>query len=475
MKLKKLLFILLTASFLVSACQENPDDDIVVNKGGNLSDQIETASGKDMEGAGAETFVKNEVFTAADQNVEIRMDISYTPELHGSLSVYRGVPRSISVDEVKLWSKALFKDSTPYEPTTVKTKSELSEEILNFKQMISNREKLIEEYGSEQDADNYIEYINGLISALEQDYASAPESYNRKETDWTFHPYSYYDLYSTFNQDFDQYANEDLSQELQIEADVDGHHGYIWAINRDASDYTMHCLNSGFYDEMDIRNESPGTSLSPEDADKIVYPLIAELGFEGWLLDMCFADSGEGASDSPPEEDKEYSKFTYSFTPALDGLPVFYTILGTIKSDDAYAARYYYENMQVNLVNGKVIGVSWYSPLEITETVSENVKLLSMDEIYERFKSQLQSEYTMTKLLGEDDAARLNSAYVKVTDMTLYMMRIREKGTDNFLLVPAYGFKGDVYIEDDQLYFPDIDLTMINAIDGSTINVELGY
>ena len=125
-------------------------------------------------------------------------------------SVYRAKPRDISVSEVKLWAKTLFGNVTVYEPQIKKTKQEILNEIDYINDKIANKDILLNEInGDVQSLDSYIDYLNNMVCILEKDYKSAPETYLKKESDWTFHPYSYYDMSSALWEGNDHYANLD--------------------------------------------------------------------------------------------------------------------------------------------------------------------------------------------------------------------------------------------------------------------------
>lgn len=79
-----------------------------------------------------------------------------------------------------------------YEQTDVITKAEVEEHILMLKQKISHKDGLAREYGSEADAQAMIEYYENQLSAYEQAWETAPETYEKKECDWTFHTADYY-------------------------------------------------------------------------------------------------------------------------------------------------------------------------------------------------------------------------------------------------------------------------------------------
>jgi hypothetical protein len=74
--------------------------------------------------------------------------------------------------------------------------------------------------------------------------------------------------------------------------------------------------------------------------------------------------------------------------------------LSNLKSGDLYASNYYYEDIYMTFANGRFVSFEYYSPLQVVETVNENVPTLNYDEIMEELKTQL-------KLNGAEYYARM--------------------------------------------------------------------
>ena len=143
------------------------------------------------------------------------------------------------------------------------------------------------------------------------------------------------------------------------------------------------------------------------------------------------------------------------------------------KSDDSYAAHYYYQYVNVMVQNGIIISVSWYSPVEITDTVEDNVQILPIAEIYQKMKDFISMKYTISTLEGNTGITS-SSIEILVDHAELQMCRIKEKNSQNFLIVPVWAFTGTISIDGFPMY-EETNLAVINAVDGSIINAELGY
>ncbi len=474
------------AAVLLSGCQSEVTGNIPL---ADADVHIRAASVLGSNGnAAGESWSKKDSFEGAESSVTVEVDIQAESTV-AAAPVFRGQPRDITVDEVKLWADVLFDGNTAYEPVNVKTKSELESEISGFEEHMNDREALLEEYsGDEAAVAEYIEYLSSLVAALRKDYETAPETFERRETDWTFHPYWYYSTNGTWWEGTDEYTSLEKSLQLDLEADIDGRTGVITSMNRTAEDYLMHSLNFYYSDTPGASDDKVAKTLRGE-ADALALQTAAQLGFstDEWTLEMCWSYNMDDAKNttldstahSDAEKQEAYEYYVYSFVPVYGDIPSFYAGMATAKSDDVNAAHYYSQNLEIRIDNGEVSSVSWYSPLEITGTDDAQAKLLDMDTIYERFKEQMQSEYTLRKALGyADDGGTMyeTDACLLVNQVEFGMMRIKEKGSEDFLVVPVWLFSGEA-TSGGQPIFTEAkrDFVMINAVDGSAVNMTLGY
>ena len=154
-----------------------------------------------------------------------------------------------------------------------------------------------------------------------------------------------------------------------------------------------------------------------------------------------------------------------------------------MKSEDAYASNYYYEEILFTFSGGRIIEFQYTAPLEVVDEINSNVEILSLNEALNSLKVQLRlmSAYYY---LGAD------TVEVAVDKVELGLSRIRIKNNEaDFYLIPTYTFYGNTSMYDkngepivvyDAQGNPttvglDVQLATINAVDGSVINVELGY
>lgn len=445
---------LLSLSLGLTGCQQSPDEDIVVNKNeGVLEDAIKNNKEENTKSDVPDTY--QDSFEMASKAVTGEIDAKVeAPDIN--MPVLRVKPRDITVEEVKKWVDILFEGNQAYEPKNIRTKSEIEEEILKFKQAMADEEKFYAEKGDAWDV-----YEN-KIAALEKDYETAPDTYVRKETDWTFHNSNYYDIDAT-----EQEANAgeqlyDLNKTMSLYMETEkgvlnGHQGYIMANNRNEDDFKLHNLWFYYKDEMDIL-DLPESDTSHDEALSMAEDIKAKLGFEDWQL--CQDSNGEG------------DRYFFRFAPVYNGIEAFSPKILSITSEDDYAAKYYYESLEVEITRGKVQAVIWESPVEITAEENDNVATISFEKAIELFKNHVQSEYTDSKLSSMGMSS--SDGKIVVNEIRLGMMRIKIKdNSDEFYMVPAWNFKGEAYW--DGMAMGIYDLATINAVDGSVIDVGLGY
>ena len=176
------------------------------------------------------------------------------------------------------------------------------------------------------------------------------------------------------------------------------------------------------------------------------------------------------SSDEGNNDDTFFSRLYHNM---ITFLP-FYESLLTLKSDDKRASKYYYQNISITIVKGIVLSISWNSPLQITETIYDNVDLLDTEIIYERFKDELIKTYTILDIFGQEQAPFIGTVNINIDNMKMCMMRVKDNLTGDFLILPVWKFMGDIYVDERQIA-NNINLIVINALDGKNININLGY
>lgn len=458
---KAILVSILACSFALTACQSAPEDDIVVNKNdGVLESAIhESADGSDGETKAPEMYTDTFDTASATIKGEINAKVSYPAE---DMPVLRVKPRDITVDEAKHWAEVLFEGNTAYEPKNIRTKAEIEERILSLKEEMSDKEKFYEEHGGVEVWDMY----ENMIANLEKAYETAPETYTRKETDWTFHDYDYYDIYASETSSSENTGVYDLSKTkvLQMETDVtalNGHQGYIEVSNRDEDDFRFH--NIIFYlQDFDNIDALPDSDITEDEAMAMADEVRLKLNLPDWKIASSWGDN---------------DRYTFIYAPVYNNVAAVWpgrsAGVDVDNKDDAYAANYYYESLEIEIYKGLLTSVGWQSPVEVIDSENDNVAVMELDEVVASFKSYMQSKYTdsVLKKQGIEDP----NAKIVITGINCKLMRVKIKdNSDEFYMLPAWEFIGEVQVGESYKMELGV-IALINGLDGSVIDVSLGY
>ena len=135
------------------------------------------------------------------------------------------------------------------------------------------------------------------------------------------------------------------------------------------------------------------------------------------------------------------------------------------RSED-YAPRWYPETLRIYVDENGIQSVNWQFPLEIVETMNENVLLLEFDEIKGQITQAIELGYAyMSELMGGGENT------VTVDRIVLTNVLVPMKNTVDYqMLVPAWVV---FYEEDLGLGEPLRDFIAVNAVDGSIVDLQV--
>jgi hypothetical protein len=174
-------------------------------------------------------------------------------------------------------------------------------------------------------------------------------------------------------------------------------------------------------------------------------------------------------NDNPNTMQQAYALW---FTRDVSGVP---TTLDMTDARPPDNESYPYERVFMLINDTGVIGFSWTSPMTVTGTVSSNAKVLSFNDIMNTFKEQFFLHY------AQNDPSKGSHTYT-INRITLGMMRVQAQNQANsYMMIPVWDFYGTDSTTVNGVTTSDIaDHTLhsfltISALDGSTINRNLGY
>jgi hypothetical protein len=145
---------------------------------------------------------------------------------------------------------------------------------------------------------------------------------------------------------------------------------------------------------------------------------------------------------------------------------------------DQFAPYWEYECINMLLDDDGIFAFNWRAPVAVTEVVTENAALKTFDEAMEIYEDAV--TYTYVAKLQDNDIVRTYD----IDLITLSLQRISEQNALGYgLLVPVWNFYGmqqDSYTGDNGETVSVSSTIMtsmlsINAIDGTIIDLSLGY
>lgn len=484
MKKAKILVIMGLCIGVLCGCQKTPETTLVTSKNdGAFESAIENQEAgntnvdvmnKDDEAVYAESF------KSADNSIDYTVEIT-VPAENSVLPVLQVTPETITSEMAERVSDALFGDTNVYQYSSEMSKSEIEDRILSLRQHISNYQALVEYYGGDEEiADRVKAEFEAKILEYESAYEQAAEEVSSTLCDWVFYPQSYYDDPSISHSHEEGY---DETQCIKATTTMDGL-PYVYNVyNRDAKDYRIHSIYA-YVNDMEVTPIEMYSTEEPSEEDiKLAIAKAEELLAQMDIGEWEIVSSGVvtwGDYDSG----KNVYKIELYATPVYNGVEVTrQQQLLNLKTEDAYASNYYYEEILFTFSGDRLVEFQYTAPLEVVDEINSNVGILSLNEVLNSLKAQLRlmSAYYY---LGAD------TVDVAVDKVELGLSRIRIKNNEaDFYLVPTYTFYGSAAMYDksgepiviyDAQGNPtteglDVQLATINAVDGSVINVELGY
>lgn len=471
MKKRNFVCMMILICALLTGCQSTPEQDVIANKNDHQVRQTDVSqadsdtTSEDQSADGTEIVSEaiSETFDADTEGVSINVQADEV-KAH-PVSIVYAEAKEISVDDVKRWSKAFYGTEDVYDGRNEMTKSEIEEAILWRQQAINDRESLIAEGYTEEEADSVIQLYKDEIKNLKAHYSEAIDNDEREKTDWTFRPASYYMKEEYDDDDNDEWDDIDQTEKLKVIGDCDGKRAYISASNRSTQDYQLHTLMFYWEDEDDGVLVGSAPSLSQEEAIQMTDEKLKELTDGTWKVNNVWSN---------------HNQWHIRYIPILNDVPCVYSDIG-YTSEDAYAANLEYEQIDFTLTDDKIVSAEWDSPMQITSTEDQSATLLSFNDIYQAFKNYMQVKCTLNSLGlatddPEEDGVAGVQAYANITDISQMYCRVKVKNTDqSYQYVPTFVFSGYTsqgdYKEDDWVN----QYCVVNAIDGTIINTWLGY
>lgn len=479
-------------SLIICGCQAVPESVVVASKNDGTFEaalnntvtdveekvSIEDSSEGEQEQLGIEVY--SDSFTNSTGTIFCTVQFEKSEDENSiAMPVIQITPHEITSEEAERIACILFGDTEIFEYSEEMTKAQIEEMILSLKLNISNRDEMLEYYDGDEDlTDQIISQYEAMIGKYEQLYQTAPDRIENKLCDWVFRPLTYYEDLTALETVSNDFENYNKNQYIKGLTEINGF-PYVYSVcNRNESDYRIHNIFA-------YRKTAGATwesySMEEQNEEEIlakVQVVLDQLDMGDWEICSCKTGGFETVN----------GKYVYNTTviacPVYSGISVTYQPqLMNLKTGDAYASNYYYEQISFDYSGGELISFQYQSPMDVVNIVNDDVELLPFDTIMEHFKTRME----MGVLTSEpgDMISMASSMSFLVNEMEFGLVRTRIKNNEtDFYLVPAYTFRGDytLYDENGEIMFSNTDignspmtLLVINAVDGSIINTQLGY
>lgn len=528
--MKKIVCILLTAtvSFSLFACQQTPDQAIVIGK--SLDKMIEAAtttspgasapaSGELTQRIGAMPSYQTELADKSGK-LKIHVNADVTVPNADTLPVMRVEKDTFSQDAVDILRKQLVQgdlfSGEDYKPT----KDDIQKQINILEVQLAQNGGAAPSQGAEAQSDKgslgAAKALPAQIQAqklneLKAKLAAAPDTHTKTPSTGKL---------AAFNDttDGNSKAGDKAGQRVYglAQSDQSGFESFMAAnCDNGASntvDYTRE--KNGFSKNMGVFttketvavNEAAGlnTILSSADIAKIADikltadeakqkadSLIMALGIKG--LAMYSEDKEYGGSDDRiigQETSQDSSTYInprkcvwlLHYTRNVNGIPLTYTEQDCMKKEDEVQAEpWAYEDMAFAVDDSGIVGFTWTSPYKITDTVTQNANVMPFKDAINVFSTMALVTNNFDSMVKGTDG--ITAIDINVDHIKFGLTRVTEQDKrDTGLLIPVWDFFGSTtYHQQDQngksktYTYVEAPVLTVNAIDGSIIDRSLGY
>ena len=506
--MKRLMTALLAALLLLTACQPTPEAAVVVQK--DMDRMIDQAQeGPALTDAPKLSLKERRAIpdalsfsqTGANGKLAVKVDAVVTaPDV--PFPIVRAEAAEFSQETVTAFWNAFIGDTPMFEPNLVQTKADIEQKILYLRQVQAG---IIDGLYTSEEAQEEID-------ALEAAYPSAPDSVDmvpatpelkrisvdigehrnvahyyglqaeNGEQRLSFHVINHRDNKEPIElKDYDRKGNEAGSTVLGV-----SRHARLQCLRM--NDLGSRCLtavnnNVGI---MRVERDSPlpemasaFISLTPAEAATEAEAFLAEVGLGEVMAisDIYLINDRDEHNGRPEAKAFAYEIF---FTRMIHGAPCANVINAhessrTDISSRTYAPTWGYERFNLLVDDTGIFDICWSAPVALIETVMESSALKPFGEIEEIAKKML-------PIIYEPEAREevVKSIDISIDCISLGLWRVTEPDHfDRGLYIPVWNFFG-TRSETAGMYFEFTNISSgsmltINAIDGSIIDVELGY
>lgn len=422
-----LIVLILITAMLVSACQPTPEKAVVV--GGDLEEKIARSS--------ASVTVYN-----APQNWQETLDIG-----HGIKATFNA---SVTVPDVTAFPV--------YKVTQVKLGESKIKPILDY--FVQGREIMKDPESTKDEIENEIVLARknndeAWVQDLEGMLQNAPETIEPEYiTDWELGP---------------------KSEIVGLVVLEDGTYGGV-ALTKYSFGYCEGTIYTQALLQMEGKDAVGEVGITIEAATAAAQTVLDDLGIK--VKTVSSFEKAELYSKLSPSIFGSYSQtpqskgYFITYVPNTDGIKGRITedMTSFQKMEYAYVSPFYPEHIDIYVnEQGRVQRFNWFSPFEITETVSENATLMPFSDIQERIRQMIKLMFETTGVPVTVDSIEMNMALTAAKDNrkeAIYMPAwYIHCVQDKKMMAAKTGMETNQY-----------EVTLVlNAVDGGVINLDPYY
>ena len=473
---------------VLAACAANPEKKAVISKNDGSFDANIVQSAEESRSLDAtESLSFSDTFLSTDGSVTFQIAVQNmikTP----SMPVIEVTPHLLTEEDAHNAAIALFGSSAVFyeaEPTLNErfTKQEVIAQINRWSPYTSTEgmKQLFPDGNDvywEDNAQTMRDYITYLTSKYLDD--DAPD-YVRPQCQWKFYKSSHY-MYGSVDE-----ASYDTSQDNdEISAWIPNKDGYndVFTVSRRNKDdfkinnISAHATTGGplLLDDEIYRREKLRDKPTQEQITAAVNKaqnIMDQMQLGTWKAEFTHI------SNFPRGDVTEYRIHVVAL-PVFQGVPSLRRPqLGNLKSTEVYASNYYLTEADFEFsADGTLMDFYLYSPLDVKQTVNDNVKVMAMEDIVNRAKEQLSLSDAYEYGAVLDNVGKDFNCTVSITQFEYGLTRTKAPNTDeSYYYVPAAMFLGNVeyrYQNTGEIFYfqEDVPLLLLNAVDGTVIPLE---
>lgn len=493
-----LFFIMLMMSLIFTGCVKTPDQTLVAQKNNERLEEAAKEEPKEgtslKEVAATTTSTYDYYYKSEDGKVTIVADnVSVTIPLKDAIPMYHVNSGEIPQDVVDKIYDYFFPDGAYITTGTEDTKEVLDKRILNLQQdiaMLKDNDNVSEDEKREK-----IQRMEEQIASYEEMRTAAPEEStlvtvlkdsSYVEEDWGT-------INGTVKVNALNVSSQDQKRWLNIVSSDENNPISPRLLYMEAGEYA-YSGQQGIPASACTEQEKEAIGISEEDAVSMVNDFITQIGMNWEIHDtLCISEYRNIENDTDGEiiRSDQYTGYQFVLSQSIDGIQSAVTSATNVSDMDEVALTWLYEQISIIVEPDGVKELRWEYPLNVEDTVSDNVGIISFDEARDIFENMMPLT-TKGDLEQRNDDMVETTVDVTVSDVRLCLMRVRNSGSDRTgLMTPVWVFYGDYtrnfhYLpgnpeleygaqdHSDSKIQPWI-LLAINAVDGSVIDITEGY